>query len=125
VTWNGTTITDPVLIFHDEVLADASSDTLGDPNRDGALVCSTTTPKWHITTSNPVVESGSYFVEQIISGTMSRLAFVNEDGRQVDGSIRTDAATNGLWQCRSNYNAATEVVVGLYARGGKDIRSCK
>ncbi len=40
VTWNGTTITGPVLIYSDEIPVDGSSNnTIDDPNGPGALIC--------------------------------------------------------------------------------------
>ena len=38
VTWNGTTITGPVLIFQDELVRDDRTDVLATP-RDGTLIC--------------------------------------------------------------------------------------
>ena len=40
VTWNGTTVTGPVLIYHDEILVDPGpSYSIGDTDRPGTLVC--------------------------------------------------------------------------------------
>ena len=38
VTWNGTTITGPVLIFQDELVRDDRTNVLATP-RDGTLIC--------------------------------------------------------------------------------------
>ena len=39
VTWNGTTITDPVLIYQDEIISDNRDNVETDPPLPGTLIC--------------------------------------------------------------------------------------
>jgi len=57
-------------------------------------------------------------VKQIIEGSLSRLSFNRAGGLNSNYLPDIRAITNGLWHCHSDGDAATEVTVGLYARGG-------
>lgn len=57
MTWNGVAVTDPVLIFWDEIpLAHHSTGTLGNVNSRGALVCRSDEgrPEWRISTGDRI-----------------------------------------------------------------------
>ncbi len=81
-----TTITGPVLIYSDELPVDPSANTIGDPNRPGALIMQTgARVSWHYTrgqivrdatfsdtfkqirTGEGVIPSGSAFTEEILT----------------------------------------------------------
>ena len=125
VTWNGSTITGPVLIYLDEILVDSHTTTdIGDPNRPGALICRSedrATVSWHFTdgilvTVAPTPSSTTF--KQVKSGTgvipgVSRLSLNREN---ID---RTDNRTNGLWHCRLNTGSTydEQVDVGIFNRG--------
>jgi len=125
VTWNGTWVEGPVLIFHDEVLFDPENSIIGDPYRNGSLTCSADVGVgWGASALNHSVhpDYGEYnLVKQMRNSnrTVSRLSF-NRKGGLINDTNDTDIRplTNGLWHCRRNYDQASEVNIGLYARGG-------
>ncbi len=50
VTWNGTTITGPVLIYKDELPIDPNANTIGNSNGAGVLICrseDSASTTWH------------------------------------------------------------------------------
>ena len=130
MTWNGTTITGPVLIYSDEILQDTfnvtGSDpgpgvTIGDPNRPGALICRSEERAqvgWDLPSSfdyfgRPIFSA--YVYVQVRTGasvipSLSRL-YVNIP------SIVERGVFNGLWLCRLNASPDGEVHVGIFARG--------
>ena len=122
VTWNGTRITGPVLIYHDEILVDAADGQrlVGDIAAPGALVCSTSISRvaWRRT---DYVFFGDRIrpddeLSQIRSGSsvipnLSRLSRLNEDANP------SAAHQNGLWCCRVSVAVAPFVCVGVYRRG--------
>lgn len=125
VTWNGSTITGPVLIYLNEILVD-SYDTvdIGDPNRPGVLICRSEDRArvgWHFTDgvtvpAAPTVSSESF--KQIRTGeevipSLSRLSLNSE------GINQADTRTNGLWHCRLNDNGTSsydaQISVGIFS----------
>ena len=139
VTWNGTTITGPVLIYLDEILVDDHTTTaIGNPNRPGALICrseDTARVSWHYTDGifvDTAPTSSTSTFKQIRTGegvipSVSRLSLNRE------GVVRTDPRTNGLWHCRLNAMGVREsqgstydeqINVGIYSRGGGKLSSC-
>ena len=125
VTWNGTTISGPVLIYQDELVVDTRTTVTGAPI-DGTLECRSEDQAragWHFQGGSPVLTtSTSGDVRQIrtpsqVTPSVSRLTVNREDLRRIDDF------TNGLWTCRLNRNrvSPTPVPVGIYARaGGED-----
>ena len=119
VTWNGTTITGPVLIFQDELVRDDRTDVLATP-LDGTLICrseNTATIGWHFANGGTLSITSDFHFRQRQTGTgvtpsVSRLS--TNQPTQVD----TRALANGLWTCRLNEGASGAVPVGIYARGG-------
>ena len=120
VTWNGTIITSPVLIYQDELFSDT---TLSLTN--SALVCISrdqTGVFWHLPGRDLVdISSFSNFSLsdpddfrqfRLPAGNLSALYSTRA------GIARTDAAANGLWSCRQNGMASGAVPVGIYAGGG-------
>ena len=119
MTWNGTTITGPVLIYHDEVLTDMETPyTVGDTNRPGALVCWSTKIRayyaaWYWPHDNFV----------LIPGKNRDFHQVRTQDRRISLLSRTAAYTaaaangtnrNGLWTCRVHDEW---IPIGLFLRG--------
>ena len=126
-TWNGTRITGPVLIYHDEISVDPAR-SLGVLTAPGALVCTSETRTragWrradHVffgdgpqATNLSQIRSGSEVVPSI--------ARVSRDNEGVNPSF---ADQNGLWCCRVQSLRQSDeanvvanfVFAGLYRRG--------
>ena len=113
VTWNGTTVDGPELIYHDELLL-TTNDTITDVDGPGRLVCRSalsSTLTWHLTDSRPVLVEGMGMFRQTRqtgSPSLSRLSTTLS-------ALRTEPLTNGLWFCDSDVES-TRVYVGLFAR---------
>ncbi len=119
--WNGTTITTPALIFHDELLFSTGSETVGDPNRAGALICRSEDDAqagWHFPNDLAVDDFSdsriSYF-QQIRTGntvtpSISRLLRTSSD------PVSTTSAS-GYWNCRVNGDRNYDIEIGIYNRG--------
>ena len=120
VTWNGTTITGPVLIFQDELVRDDRTTVFATP-MDGTVICR----------SENQAQVGWYFANGLLLSTVSTTN--NFRQRRTSSSATpsvsrlttnrpdealTSAAANGLWSCRLNGGLSTAVPVGIYARGG-------
>ncbi len=123
VTWNGTNVTGPELIYHDEVIQDGDSPpyTVGNPNRPGALVCRSETDDaidwwWphNFSVVEPVNNRGFHQVKEQ-NGTISRVSRTTFYNVAADNTPNR----NGLWTCRlGDY----WFPVGLFYReGGKRI----
>ena len=117
MTWNGTNITGPVLIYQDELVVDDHAT----PTRNGTLTCTSQDQHrvgWHLPGGTAIHEDATGDFRQIRTGSgvtpsVSRLSADRED------VSRDDATTNGLWTCRLNGNATvpTSIPVGIYGRG--------
>ncbi len=130
VTWNGTTITGPVLIYSDELPVNPSANTTGDPNRPGALICRSedeTRVSWHFI--NGFFVRGPEFTDtfkQIRTGegvtpSLAQLLLNREN------TERTNPSLNGVWHCRLNSSPLRDgensefqeqINVGIFYRGG-------
>ena len=131
VTWNGTTITGPMLIYSDELPVNDTATTIGDPNRPGALICRSedrVRVNWHYTRGN-IVRSVIYSdtlsdtYKQIRTGegatpSLSQLLLNKENTEVINEDL------NGIWHCRLNAAAENnnqfeeQISVGIYSRGG-------
>ena len=119
VTWNGTTITGPVLIFQDELVRDDRTNVLDTP-MDGTVICRSENQAqvgWHYANGVFVQASTTdHFRHRRTSSSttpsVSRLTTNRPD------EANTSAVANGLWSCRLNGGFDTAVPVGIYARGG-------
>ena len=120
VTWNGTTITGPVLIFQDELVRDDRTNVLANP-MDGTVICRSENQAqvgWHL--ANVSIVQGSttnnHFNQRRTSSSatpsVSRLTTNRPD------EALTSAAANGLWSCQLSASISTAVPVGIYARRG-------
>ena len=116
VAWNGSNITGPVLIYHDELVVDNCTN--------GTLIC-TSQDQYRVGWHNAVgtlIGGGDF--EQIRTEceeypSVSRLSITREVSR-------SDAPANGLWTCRLNGEASapTPFPVGIYEKG-KYIIACQ
>ena len=123
VTWNGTTITGPVLIFQDELIRDDRSNPFATP-MDGTLICRSKNQAqvgWHFPSGSFVSTTSitDHFRQRRTSSSttpsVSRLTTNRPD------EANTSAEANGLYSCRLNGGFGTVVPVGIYARGGGEI----
>ncbi len=119
MTWNGTTITGPVLIYSDELPVDPSANTIGDPNGPGALICRSedrSTVSWRYVDGGIV--RGPEFTDTFkairtgegVIPSLSQL-LLNRENTEI-----TNANLNGLWHCR--LRPGVEINVGIFSRGG-------
>ena len=119
VTWNGTTITGPVLIFQDELVRDDRTNVLASP-MDGTVICRSENQArvgWQF--ANGVIVSRTsttnHFRQRRTSSSatpsVSRLTTNRPE------EALTSTAANGLWTCRLNGSFNGAVPVGIYARG--------
>ena len=124
VTWNGTTITWPVLIFQDELLRDDRNNVLATP-RDGTVICRSESQAqvvWQLANGIFVQASTTNHFRQRRTSS-SATPSVSRLSTNRPNEALTSAAANGLWTCRLNGVFGTAVPVGIYARGGgeKDV----
>ena len=124
VTWNGSIITGPVLIYHDEILDDEGPQyTIGNPDRPGALMCRSERDgiaSWRLANGNFFNDvnnraDNSLGLQQIRTNSntfpsLSRLSRVPENRNTSAENL------NGLWSCRTDIPDLRSVYVGLYYR---------
>ena len=120
VTWNGTTITGPVLIFQDELVRDDCTNVLATP-LDGTVICRSENQAqvgWHsaIGVFESPTSTTNHFRQRRTSS--SATPSVSRLTTNTPIEANTSAAANGLWTCRLNGGISTAVPVGIYARGG-------
>ena len=114
VTWNGTSITGPVLIYQDELVVDNSTDTT---TTNGTLLCTSQDQAgvdWYSPAGVSISGTGNFRQINLKtdSESVSRLSANREDvSNDGDGA-------NGLWTCRLNGSAPIPIPVGIYSRGG-------
>ena len=126
VTWNGTRITGPALIYHDEIIVDPGPTySVGDIAAPGALVCtsgSTTRASWrgsdHLffgdVATRPISTTILNQIRTAATATPNR-GRLSRDNENVNPSAPNQ---NGLWCCRiAGVNTAGYVFVGVYRRG--------
>ena len=126
VTWNGTTITGPVLIFQDELVRDDHTNVLATPVN-GTVICRSENQAqvgWHFANGvqvSPVSTTNNFRQRRTSSSatpSVSRLTTNRPDEEN------TSAEANGLWTCRLNAGFSAAVPVGIYARGGGEKCYC-
>ena len=119
VTWNGTTITGPVLIFQDELIRDDCTNVLATP-RNGTVICRSENRAqvgWHYSNGGLVsTASTSNHFRQRRTGSSATPSVSRLTTNRPDETL-TSAAANGLWTCRLNGSLDEAVPVGIYARG--------
>ena len=132
-TFNGTNITGPILIYHDEIVSDTTIPTDGNSNGPGDLVCRTASigrTFWRTPTGSSVPLSTSedfYHVRtpNIDPQTYPFLARLST----IDSLDSTDSTINGLWICPLGFFGDIEeqdlidslIYVGIYSRNSGEL----
>lgn len=113
VTWNGSIVASPVMIYHDEITPNASS--IDDPNSHGALTCRSEVHvevAWYFLNNSLLPDgasrSGKFY--QIKTPNISQVSRVTEISM-----LETDDIYNGLFYCHS-IDSVEKIAVGLYHR---------
>ena len=124
VTWNGTVITGPILIYHDEILLDnATVPTVGNSNDPGDLVCRSghhEEARWHRSNGVTAPKYGDYQQVQSLARSLPSLSRLST----IDDLTSTDPQYNGLWVCVLRNNTVINeqdlidnfVYVGIYSK---------
>ena len=136
MTFNGTTITGPILIYHDEIISDTALPTDQNSDGPGDLVCRSASigrTFWRIPTASNAPSS--------ISGDSYQVRTPNTDPQThpylarlstIDFLDSTDSAINGLWICAlgGNPSGVTDqdltdslIYVGIYSRNSGELYS--
>ena len=121
MTWNGTAITGPILIYHDEITDDLTTvPTVWNSNGPGDLVCRSENheeARWRNPNGHSVPRSGNYRQVRSAAGvpSLSQLSTPNQ---------LTGNDVSGLWICQvSNAEILDQDIlvnfnyVGIYNRG--------
>ena len=115
VEWRGDTISQPLLVYHDEITAF---------NGGGTLICQSETlmQGWHFPNGNSVnmasPDIGGF--QQFTARTATVLY------RNQDMPLTANTSLNGLWSCRLNGDESGAIPVGIYSRGGGEwVCACK
>ena len=102
VIWNGTVVTGPILIYHDEITDDLTTvPTVGNSNGPGDLVCRSENQigaHWRHPRGFSVPTSGNY--RQVFSA--AGVPSLSQLSTPIDGEEPTDSnvVVNGLWICQ-------------------------
>ena len=126
VTWNGSTISGPVLIYVDEIPVDnyRTAEISERDIRPGDLVCRSqgrARVSWYFTdgvvvSATPLSESKGYIQTRTRENEVPSLSRLSLGRESV---FNTEPRQNGLWHCRLNDNEMTnEINVGIFSRGG-------
>ena len=108
MTWQGDSITGPVLIFHDEL-----PKSFGNP--DQQLSCMATNASWHLPNGTAVEEFGANTPFRQLTHRLRTSAILL--GNTVLELPTNRTTYNGLWTCRSNGEATGAIPVGIYEGG--------
>lgn len=111
VTWNGTIVTGPLLIYFDELPLESCPAPLGDLNRPGALVCRSEN-QLLATWACPFRCGGTYLIS-----TGRVLPYAVQVIRRVDNPSINGPGYNGLRNCRLGDERNGSIPVGVYQRG--------
>ena len=125
VTWNGTTITGPVLIFQNELVRDDRTNVLATPVN-GTVICRSENQAqvgWHFANGVFISSSTTNHFRMRRTSTSATPSVSRLTTNRPDEAL-TSAAANGLWTCRLNAGITTAVSVGIYARGGGEKCYC-
>ena len=99
VIWNGTDITGPTLIYHDEILLDHNTiPTVENSNGTGDLVCKSENheeARWRRSNGRFAPISGDYQRVQSPAGSLPSLSRLST----IEDLTSTDPQYNGLWVC--------------------------
>ena len=134
VIWNGTIITGPILIYHDEITNDLTTvPTVENSNGPGDLVCRSENheeARWREPSGFSAPRSGNYRQVNSAAGvpSLSRLSTPNRDQEPTNSNV----IVNGLWICQL-YNSSIpdeDILtnfnyVGIYNRGDGELLCIK
>ena len=100
MTWNGTVVTGPILIYHDEILLDHDTiPTVENSNDPGDLVCRSENheeARWRRSNGMAApTTSGDYRRVQSTAGSLPSLSRLST----IEDLTSTDPQYNGLWVC--------------------------
>ena len=120
VTWNGTTVSGPVLIYQDEI---GSVDAVADDDPRNGLSCRSASSEmagWHLP-FGPFISSNDTSSPFVTIRTDSGV--IPSASRLVRGvRLETDSAS-GLYTCRWNGVAEGSIPVGIYLREGGELEN--
>ena len=129
MTWNGTRITGPILIYHDEILEDNTNipPTIENSNDPGDLVCRSghhEEARWRRSSGVTALIDGDYHRVQSSPGSLPSLSRLST----IEDLTSTDPQYNGLWVCvLQNDTLINEqdlidnfVYVGIYSRDSSE-----
>ena len=133
MTFNGTAITGPILIYHDEIGSDTTIPTDGNSDDPGDLVCRTESigrTFWRIPTGAnvPITTSEDFYqVRTPISDPQIHPFLVRLS--TIDYLDSTDSRINGLWFCLLGFTGDIEdqdvidsfIYVGIYSRNSGEL----
>ena len=118
MTWNGTTITGPVLIYQDEIIPDDRDNV---SPLDGTLICRHETQAqvgWHFANGQALTSSRTdLHFRQRRTGTSATPSVSRLTNNQPEDPLENVIA-NGLWTCRLDGDSNAAIPVGIYIRGG-------
>ena len=120
MTWNGTTITGPVLIYQDEITSDNRVNVETDPPLNGTLICRHETLAqvgWHFANAQALSTNPDFHFRQRRTGTTATPSVSRLTTNRPDQSLENVIA-NGLWTCRLDGDISNAISVGIYIRGG-------
>lgn len=121
VTWKGTEVTNPLLVFHDEiqVINNTYARETGSLNASGEpLFCASKSNAgvaWHFTDGTQVPDSPATVFQQERNTLNFSQAWLSRGIAMYDISDRS----NGLWMCRVNESADGEMLIGIYYRDNR------
>ena len=131
--FNGTNITGPILIYHDEIGSDTTIPTDENSDDPGDLVCRSASigrTFWHIPTGDsiPGTTSGDIYNVQTPTSDPQMHPFLARLST-IDSLNSTDSAINGLWFCALGFTGNIEVqdvidsfiYVGIYSRNSGEL----
>ena len=133
LTFNGTTITGPILIYHDEIVSDTAIPTDENSNGPGDLVCRSASVGrtfWRTPTGNnvPSSTSGDFYQVRTPQSDPQTYPFLARLST-IDYLNSTDSAINGLWICPLGLTGNIEVqdvidgfiYVGIFSRNSGEL----
>ena len=134
VIWNGTVVTGPILIYHDEITDNLTTvPTVGNSNGPGDLVCRSENheeARWRHPRGFSVPTSRNYRQVESAAGvpSLSRLSTPIDGEEPTNGNV----VVNGLWICQVvNSSIPDEDIlenfnyVGIYNRGYGEVLGIK
>ena len=125
VTWNGTRITGPVLIYHDEIIVDPGPTySIGNIAAPGALVCTSETAaraSWRRSDHEFFGDVDGGVISTTVLNQIRTAATATPNrgrlSRHNENVNPSDPNQNGLWCCRVLGHDPAFVFAGVYRRG--------